>query len=128
MRIAVAAVVALLVGVSSGFLIARSSQPALDLVEELVSCEAGNTGKTLTVLRGLRAGRVDSSILLLETNVSLHAVVLDEWLRELKPADPSKAERFLQAIGEYRAKHPFQLGAPEADRNVEAILARYSSN
>lgn len=67
---------------------------------------------------------------LLETGLSLHAVVLDEFLgdRELQPSKAPTAKRLLRAIATYRASHPFQHGDAEADRKVEAILATYSSS
>ena len=127
MRIAAVAAVSLLLGALSGYLVARPAEQRFNIAHELLSCETGNTGMTLRALRAFRAGKPDDGILLLETGLSLHAVVLDEWLRELQPSDPTAAEKLLRAMAAYRSEHPFTSEVPEADRNVEAIFASYSS-
>jgi len=127
MRIALVAAASLLIGAASGYLLARPPEPKLHLAQELISCEVGNGATTLQVLQAFRAGKPDEGVSLLETGLSLHAVVLDEWLRELQPPNATAAEKLLRAIATYRSQHPYTSGIPEADQNVEAILASYSS-
>ncbi len=121
------AVASFLVGGSGGYWMAQSASSPPDLASELVRCEAGNAGMTLRALEALRASKPDEATSSLETSLSLHAVVLDEFLRELQPANRTTGEKFLRAIAAYRAEHPFQHGDAEADRNVEGILASYPS-
>lgn len=123
-RIGVAA--ALLVGAFVGFFAAREVGPRLDPTEELVSCELGNTGSTLLALRELRSGSTQGAIVLLESALSVHVAVLDEWGRELEPRNARQATRLLYAVAAYRSRHPYSSDVAEADERVASILSRYA--
>lgn len=125
MRVVLAAAAALIFGASGGFLIGRSVQPKIDLEDEFISCEVGNAGMRLITLRAIRSGRHDDAVQLLEAELSLHAVSLDELIRLLEPKDASTPEKLIRSIALYRSEHPYSSGLPEADQNVESILASY---
>src|SRR5262245_60198149 len=101
MRMLLVALFALVAGVSLGLVVAHPAAPKLDLSEELVSCELGNTGATLQALREFRATSSEAGLESLESSLSLHVVVLDEWLRELRPGNPEPVIKVLSAIAAY---------------------------
>jgi hypothetical protein len=126
MRIALTVAGALLVGALAGFAVARAAEPQPELASELISCEVASTGQTPMVLRVLRGGNADKIALLLESHLSLNAVILDEWLDHLPSADPAAPERTLRGVAKHRSVHPFESGNAESDRIVAAVLAKYT--
>ena len=117
--------IALLVGLSLGLVAGRVTAPRRSLAEELVACEIGNAGSTLQALHALQSGSLQQGLGLLEASLSLHAVVLDEWLRELRSEDTEQLIDALSGIAAYRAQYPYASGVAAADARVTAILSQH---